>query len=163
VIEGYAAVFNTWSDEVPDREHHICFAPGAFCGALSGNMAALWNHDPDYWLGASWRGSLRVEQDDVGLWVRIEPPAKLWVDTLCKYLVDGACGMSLRWTYSKRMRSWEDSPTGVSGWVIQEVRRVLEVTVTPRPLFPATVVTVRDSRSSMNQDWRRQLALEATL
>jgi len=162
VIEGYAAVFNVWSG-TKDRKYrcYMCFDVGAFGSAIGGDVVALYDHNADYRLGEAGNGSLRIEQDDVGLWVRIEPPELRWVDTLCEHLEGRTWGMSLE--YIPCRTSEESTPYGVPGLVVHEVSRVFEVTVTPRPLFPATVVTVRDSRSSMNQDWRRQLAAEATL
>ena len=77
-IRGYAAVFYDGSDD--GTEYQLGdnlferIAPGAFDRALSesDDVRALFNHDPNYILGRSSAGSLRLSVDDRGLLYEID-------------------------------------------------------------------------------------------
>jgi uncharacterized protein len=74
VITGYAAVFNSpttigdWFTEI--------IAPGAFSRSLSenGDIRALFNHNWDNVLGRTKSGTLKLEEDELGLKFEIELP-----------------------------------------------------------------------------------------
>lgn len=71
-IVGYAAVFNSLSQDLGGFVEKI--APGAFAGAGQSDVRALFNHDPSMVLGRSTSGTLKVEEDEIGLRIRITPP-----------------------------------------------------------------------------------------
>jgi hypothetical protein len=84
MIEGYAAVFNQWSEELgvwyPFREKVL---PGAFTDTIkTDDIRALYNHDVNYVLGRNKAGTLFLEEDDTGLKVRILPPDTQWAKDL---------------------------------------------------------------------------------
>jgi HK97 family phage prohead protease len=77
-IVGYASVFGsptTLRDDgrVVQRE---TIAPGAFAHALKTrqDVRCLFNHDPSQLLGRTEAGTLRLREDDKGLWIECEPP-----------------------------------------------------------------------------------------
>lgn len=72
VITGYAAVFDSLSVVMWGFRERI--AKGAFAETLDGDVRALWNHDTNHVLGRTTVGTLRLEEDDKGLRVEIEPP-----------------------------------------------------------------------------------------
>ena len=65
-IVGYAAVFNQlYVDLGPFREK---IAPGAFKKTIQeADVRALWNHDPNFVLGRTKSGTLKLQEDDKGL------------------------------------------------------------------------------------------------
>ena len=73
-IEGHAAVFDSLSVELWGFFEEI--APGAFADSIEAgdDVRALFNHDPNYVLGRSRNGTLRLAEDEVGLRVEFEPP-----------------------------------------------------------------------------------------
>ena len=71
-IVGHAAVFNSLSEEIFGFREKI--APGAFAKTLGGDVRALFNHDPNYVLGRTKAGTLRIAEDATGLAVDIDPP-----------------------------------------------------------------------------------------
>jgi uncharacterized protein len=73
VISGYAAVFNRPSEDLGGFVELI--QPGAFAETLqSDDVRALWQHDPAIVLGRTKNGTLRLEEDAVGLRIDIDVP-----------------------------------------------------------------------------------------
>jgi len=73
-IEGYASVFETWSEDLGGFRERVM--PGAFTRALAEkqDVRALMNHDPNIVLGRSSSGSLVLEEDARGLKFRVNLP-----------------------------------------------------------------------------------------
>lgn len=74
VIRGYAALFNTDSQDLGGFVERIL--PGAFDEAVKRgtDVVALYNHDPMFILGRESSGTLRVSVDERGLRYEIDPP-----------------------------------------------------------------------------------------
>lgn len=72
-FEGYAAVFNSQSEDLGFRE---LIKPGAFRKSLRGRhrMMLLWNHDASQPLASTRNGSLKLTEDDRGLKVSAQLP-----------------------------------------------------------------------------------------
>lgn len=68
-IEGYFAVFNSVYEIAPGLTESI--SPGAFAGALGGDIRALTNHDTTLVLGRTKAGTLELREDGHGLWGRV--------------------------------------------------------------------------------------------
>jgi HK97 family phage prohead protease len=71
-IEGYAAVFNQYSQDLGGFVEII--EPGFFDEVLDQDVRSLLNHDPNYVLGRTTNKTLEVAQDSVGLFQRTYPP-----------------------------------------------------------------------------------------
>lgn len=69
-IEGYFAVFNSVYEIAPGLTESI--SPGAFAGALGGDIRALTNHDTTLVLGRTKAGTLELREDEHGLWGRVK-------------------------------------------------------------------------------------------
>jgi HK97 family phage prohead protease len=72
VIEGYAAVFNEYSQDLGGFVEII--DPGFFDGVLDSDVRSLWNHDQNMVLGRTAAGTLEIQQDQKGLFQRTYPP-----------------------------------------------------------------------------------------
>jgi len=72
VIRGYAALFNTPTELWGFNER---IAPGAFTKTLNdgADVRALFNHDPNYVLGRTTAGTLKLWEDERGLMYEIAP------------------------------------------------------------------------------------------
>ena len=75
-IIGHASVFNSWSELLgglfPFKE---IVRKGAFKDTITkDDIRALFNHDPNFVLGRNKAGTLELEEDDIGLKVRILLP-----------------------------------------------------------------------------------------
>lgn len=72
-LQGYAAVFNQRTDILGLFEERI--APGAFKDAIGrDDVRALFNHDPNYVLGRTTAGTLRLFEDAKGLRYEVDLP-----------------------------------------------------------------------------------------
>ena len=74
-LEGYAAVFNAVSRDLGGFTESI--KPGAFTRSLSDSddVMALYDHDQKSVLGRVGAGTLRLRQDQRGLWFEVDLPA----------------------------------------------------------------------------------------
>lgn len=71
-IAGHASVFDTPYELWGFREQ---VSRGAFKKTLKeADVAALWNHDPNIVLGRNKSKTLRLKEDDVGLWYEVDLP-----------------------------------------------------------------------------------------
>jgi HK97 family phage prohead protease len=81
-IRGYAAKFNTLSQSMPIYDNGVkigtfreMLIPGCFAAALPvSDIRSLFNHDPNLIMGRNTAGTLRLKEDDVGLYFENDPP-----------------------------------------------------------------------------------------
>ena len=73
-ITGHAAVFDKWSEDMYGFREKV--AKGAFTRTIKDgdDVRALWNHDPNFVLGRTKSGTLRLSEDKVGLAIEIDAP-----------------------------------------------------------------------------------------
>lgn len=98
LIVGYAAVFNRQSSVITEWGTKFIekIKPGAFTKTLkeNGDVRALFNHDKNFVLGRGKNGTLRLTQDNHGLFYEIDPPPTPWarglVDQIGRGDFDGA-------------------------------------------------------------------------
>lgn len=81
VITGYAAVFNSWSEDLGFFKEQI--APGAFRATIkNGDIRALINHDPNLIIGRTKNGTVRLWEDDKGLGFEVDLPETTYASDL---------------------------------------------------------------------------------
>jgi HK97 family phage prohead protease len=134
-IRGHAAVFDTLSQDLGGFREKI--EPGAFKETLDRDVRALFNHDPNMVLGRSKSGTLRMEEDKVGLAVEIDPPAS--ADTIVEALTRGDVDQM-----SFGFRTLEDAWEKVDGEDIRTLRKVelFDVSVVTFPAYTETDVSI---------------------
>ena len=88
IVEGYAATFNSFADGLPFKER---IQPGAFAKTISdgANVACLFNHDPNYVLGSTAAGTLKLSEDARGLKFSSELPNTTYGNDIKELLARG--------------------------------------------------------------------------
>jgi HK97 family phage prohead protease len=141
VIRGYAAVYNSFSENLGKFRERI--APGAFADALTGgaDVRALWNHDTSKPLGRTKAGTLQLSEDALGLHVEIDPPDTSWgrdaVEAIKRGDVDG-----MSFAFQVREDEWSKDSQGGRVRTLLKVG-LIEVSPVTFPAYPATQVGVR--------------------
>lgn len=136
---GYAAVFDEQSQNLGGFVEKI--DPHAFDAAIGGDVRALWNHDPNFVLGRTQSGTLRLRVDRRGLHVDIDPPATSWAGDFLKSIARGDVDQ-MSFGFNAVRDQWTTARDG------KAVRRLLEVKlhdVSPVTFaaYPQTTVGVR--------------------
>ena len=138
-IHGHAAVFDTLSEDLGGFFERI--APAAFARTIqSGDVRALFNHNPDYVLGRNKAGTLKLTEDSKGLAIEIDPPDTQFARDL---LVSMARGDINQMSFG--FRTLNDKWQKVDGEWIRTLLEVELVDISPVtfPAYPQTDVAVR--------------------
>ncbi len=138
-IVGHAAVFNALSEDIGFFREKI--APGAFAKTIQeADVRALWNHDPNYVLGRTKSGTLKLAEDDKGLAVEITPPDTQWARDLMETMRRGDVDQ-MSFGFQVIKEEWEgDANNPVR--VLREVK-LFDVSPVTFPAYSATDVQVR--------------------
>lgn len=138
-IVGYAAVFNTLSEEMCGFREKI--APGCFAKTIKeDDIRALWNHDSNHVLGRNKSGTLTLSEDERGLKIDILPPDAQWARDLMTSIERGDIDQ-MSFGFRTVAQLWE-------GEYPEEIRTLVEVKlfdVSPVtfPAYPDTEVGLR--------------------
>jgi HK97 family phage prohead protease len=145
-LVGYAAVFNSLSEELWGFREKI--APGAFQRSINAgaDVRALFNHDPNFVLGRTTAKTLSLSEDSRGLKVEISPPDIQWANDLVASITrKDITQMSFGFRVVKEQ--WEEKED-------ENIRTLLDVDlfdVAP-VTFPAYTGTSIQSRSLAERD-----------
>ena len=144
VIEGYASVFDAWSQELggdfPFMEKVV---KGAFEDSIKeDDIRALFNHDPNYVLGRNLSGTLSLQEDEKGLYVRIVPPNTQWAKDLLVSIKRGDINQ-MSFGFTVVLDNWTISSDGTD---VRELLKVRLYDVSP-VTFPAYTQTECSIRS----------------
>ena len=143
VISGYFSVFNSIYEIGPGMSESV--APGTFLSSLSGDVRALTNHDSTLVLGRTTAGTLKLREDDVGLWgdVIINPKDSDAVNTYERVKRGDVSQCSFGFRITKEDTDVKDD--GSVHWTIREVE-LYEVSVCTFPAYEATNVQARSEQ-----------------
>ena len=144
IIEGHAAVFNQPSLEIfafaPGWREVI--RPGAFTAAIKANdVRALINHNDDRLIGRVFNRTLMLEEDEVGLKVRIYPPDTSDARDLLT-LIRGRYISQMSFGFSVA-EDGERIDRGAKLREITAVRTLYDVSPVTQPAYPTTDVGLR--------------------
>lgn len=152
IVEGYAVVFNSRSNELWD------FGDGTFVevierGAItpelvaSSDVKALLYHNRERVLGRSNKGegSLTLELDDHGLKYRFTAPNTADGDTAVELVKRGdISGSSFAFTVATGGSRVEEQADGTVLRTITKISGLYDITLTPDPAYSDTSVAVRE-------------------
>ena len=146
VLSGYSAVFDSPSENLGWGETEVreFIAPGAFKGALKkSDCRALFNHNPDYVLGREGAGTLRIKEDEKGLFSEIVLPDTQIARDLSVSVARGDIKeQSFCFVVSKD--SWEeDRENKRMVRTIMEVKELIDISPVTFPAYPDTDIAKR--------------------
>lgn len=172
-VSGYVVKFNKRSHLIYG-EFYEKVAKGAFTRSLQQNtIKALWNHRSDFVLGSTGSGTLRLEEDDIGLRFELDLPNSSWgndaYESIQRGDVDGVSfGFFVRednWEFLKDEDLYERTLLDVD---------MHEISPTPFPAYPDSEIgkrsiegipdTKEERRKRQEQEQlKRKLMLELEL
>lgn len=133
-IAGYAAVFNKRSDLLGGFFVEL-IAPGAFDDVLTQDTRGLFNHDPNYLLGRTTSGTLRLSVDERGLAYEIDTPDTLTIrDLVVAPIARGDMSGS---SFAMRVAPGGDTWHEEDGVVVRTIYKVAELRDVGPVSFPA--------------------------
>ena len=150
-IVGYAAVFNSLSEEMPvrasepgGRKFREIIRPGAFADSLVSQRAIFANfqHDQTAILGSTQNGTLRLSEDHRGLRYEITPPNTQAGRDAVELIRRGDVAMS---SFGFRVSPGGETWRSERGNTIRELRSLILFDVSPvaKGAYVATDVAVR--------------------
>ena len=139
-VEGYPAMFDKYSEDLGGFVERI--APGAFKKSLKNgaDVRALWNHDQNFVLGRTKSGTVKLREDDKGLYMINRPPNTQWArDLMVSIGRKDVTQMSFGfWVVDDEWKERKDKPPVRT---LNEVELV-DVSVVTFPAYPDTKVAL---------------------
>ncbi|WP_165928102.1 HK97 family phage prohead protease [Rhizobium sullae] len=153
-IEGYAATFNS---EARMSGFVETIAPGAFTGALAGDVLAMLDHDPSKVLGRTRSGTLRLTEDRKGLAFSLDlPDTQAGRDVLALAERNDLGGMSFGFTVPKGGDNWQGERRTLRTISLKEIS-----IVSAWPAYPDTEIALRSLRHNVDAERRRRALIIA--
>ena len=147
-FEGYAAMFNKWSEDLGGFREKI--APKAFTKALkNSDTRALFNHDSNYVLGRTSAKTLDIREDEKGLKFSVVPPDTTWARDLSVSLGRGDISQC-SFGFTLGIDEWKEDKDGVSR-TIKEVDRLPDISIVTYPAYPDTSVALRNMEQAKTE------------
>ena len=137
VIRGYAALFQSDSQDLGGFVERIL--PGAFDGVIQRgtDVVALYNHDPMFLLGRESSGTLRLSVDERGLRYEIDPPESR-ADVIEAIERGDVRGSSFAFKVKGNGEKWGKTADGRQLREIREIDGLFDVGPVLKPAYSAT-------------------------
>lgn len=141
-ITGYASVFDTWADIGGMFKERV--KRGAFAKSIKeSDVRALWNHDERFVLGRNRAGTLRMKEDEQGLFVEIDPVDATWSRDLMASMRRGDVNqMSFGFTVNEQQADYQRGERTLLDVTL------FDVSVVTYPAYPTTTAQVRSMFSA---------------
>ena len=136
VVIGHAAVFNSLSEDLGGFREKI--QPGAFDDVLKDDVRAYFNHDPNFLLGRTSAGTLRISVDEQGLRYELDVPNTTAGRDLKENMrLGNITQSSFAFTIGKDGDAWERAENGADIRTIKKVKRLYDVSPVSLPAYPS--------------------------
>jgi hypothetical protein len=146
-IVGYGSVFNIRSEPLWGFREII--KPGAFDDVLNDDVRGLFNHDPNFILGRSTSGTLKVSVDERGLQYDIQAPDTQTIrDLVLAPMQRGDINQSsFAFRVARDGDHWYEDEEGVVIREINKFSRLYDVSPVTYPAYQAADSTVRSMKA----------------
>jgi hypothetical protein len=146
-IVGYGSVFNIRSEPLWGFREII--KPGAFDDVLNDDVRGLFNHDPNFILGRSTAGTLKVSVDERGLQYDIQAPDTQTIrDLVLAPMQRGDINQSsFAFRVARDGDHWYEDEEGVVIREINKFSRLYDVSPVTYPAYQAADSTVRSMKA----------------
>jgi HK97 family phage prohead protease len=146
-IVGYGSVFNIRSEPLWGFREII--KPGAFDDVLNDDVRGLFNHDPNFILGRSTSGTLKVSVDERGLQYNIQAPDTQTIrDLVLAPMQRGDINQSsFAFRVARDGDHWYEDEEGVVIREIHKFSRLYDVSPVTYPAYQAADSTVRSMKA----------------
>ena len=150
-LEGYAAVFNKWSEDLGFFREKI--KKGAFKKTIEeGDVRALFNHDPNLILGRTRNGTLELEEDNKGLRYLTKLPDTTYARDLKESIKRGDITQN-SFGFITIQDDWKrGSGAELDERTLIEVK-LLDISPVTFPAYPQTSLSLRDAFSGIGIDY----------
>ena len=139
IVRGYAAVFDSLSEDLGGFKEKI--DNRAFDNVLNDDVVAVFNHDMNIIFGRTSSGTLKLSVDERGLVSEIKMPNTSAAKDTIELMRRGDINkMSFGFIVDKD--KWKESERGYVR-TVQEVKRLIDVSLVTRPAYPQTSAAVR--------------------
>ena len=151
-IEGYAAVFNKWSEDLGFFRENI--KKGAFKKTLEdeADVRALINHDPNLILGRTKNGTLELEEDNKGLKYLVSLPDTSYARDLRESVKRGDITQNSFGFITIQDKWKQGEGKELDERTLIEVK-LLDVSPVTFPAYPQTSLTLRDAFNNIGIDY----------
>lgn len=142
-IKGYPILFNVLSEDLGGFRERIL--PDAI--QFADDLKADFNHNPDYILGRTCAGTLKVSTDARGVFMDVDPPATSWARDLMASVKRGDIDQG---SFSFRVLPGGQQITEESGQQVRTLSKILvrRVSVVSDPAYTKTSIEVRSRKLS---------------
>lgn len=146
-IIGYGSVFNSRSEPLWGFREII--KPGAFDDVLGDDVRGLFNHDPNFILGRSASGTLKVSTDERGLRYDIEAPDTQTIrDLVLAPMLRGDINQSsFAFRVARDGERWYEDEEGVVIREISRFSRLFDVSPVTYPAYTEADSGVRSMKA----------------
>jgi len=147
---GYAAVFNSRSKLILEfgEIFYEELRQGAFSEVLNNPKLDVYltlNHSRDKIMGRTVNGTLTLSEDETGLLMRAEIPNTTYANDVYTLVQRGDLfNMSFAFTVDSDGYRWEKTDEGIPLRVVENVRKLIDVSVVTMPAYEETSVQARD-------------------
>jgi HK97 family phage prohead protease len=153
VIEGYAAVFNKYSDDLGGFKEII--EPGAFTDVLNDDCFCLFNHEEGSILGRN-GVNVSLSQDNVGLKYRVELPNTTIANDVRELIASGIVTQS-SFAFTTDLVEWSTASSSAELDIrrIKHASRLFDVSPVTYPAYPDATVAVRSRPVKEDNDTKQ--------
>jgi uncharacterized protein len=148
-MQGHAAVFGQVADLGWMKE---TIEPGAFKSSIKkDDVRALFNHDPNFVLGRSTSGTLKMSEDDIGLKISIDPPDTQFARDLAVSIERGDINQ-MSFAFQVQEEEWQRGEGKEPDRRILKKVKLFDVSPVTYPAYEGTDIAMRS-----HDAWKKEL------